>query len=225
MISKDFFYDGDHANRYLTGCVVRYNKEPILIQGANADYIRYTRLDGLWDVEFHDRVGPDLTGRVRISNPELDFSTPALGWVNFSFSHRKEEHNYALSICRTPQRMWKVGICLNSLHILRHNDLPPCPTRFRFSNPGFLELCKSKFPTVEEAHDRLGQNRQSVAFSRRWAIERHGGLLFHLKTSAVGTYKKEGREFVFSLSPEYHYLLQSLQNEGVTCQLSAITTD
>ena len=222
-----FFYNNEHKDRYLRGCVLLHNKSPVLIERLiDENYVRCEVLEGSWDYHFLGR-GERKTVELNLLDEGWEYGTSPTGFVNFTYEERGQVYNYAFSIHRVPSRMWKVGVTYQSITFSSLRGPPSCPLAFSFHNPGFIQLCQDSYPSLEETYDRVNARRNtttlSYAFSRKWATGKVGDrtlFYYNFMPLPIGHVEKTAEGPVLLLHQDYFYLQQLIESEGYRCELS-----
>lgn len=181
------------ANMRLGGTVVRYKTEPVYIHGhvdGGSCNMRATYLEG-----FNRRTEKHFI--VDANDPELDISSPPIGYVNTSI-------NDAVHVARHPYRRQKQGLDVGRLSI--HS--PGMSDSFIHISDefnGLAKTIKNIFPTFEEGLALVQTTKTSCAVSRHLALVPTGDssilMLYHL-VYPVGFYTKSDKTgFIF---PKYY---------------------
>lgn len=191
MAKKDF-YDVNHANLRLSGTIVRLGDLPIYISEVNEDWsVRAKYL-----ISYKDLRIPDL-----LNSEALDISPVPLG-----FCQMGETCSYLM---RMPRRRTKQGLSEDSINA--HDG----PRNFIMESKAYSQSLGNtiinNYPPLAAAIKMLGKGFYSVGIARNWALYRHGTrtLLLYKYYGQVG----ELANGVFSLTEEYRYLQESLDEE------------
>ena len=204
MKGKDF-YDLNHINNYLKSSLIRYDGEPIIPQDFSHEDDGKFRI---YYVNTRDRS----RGDARSDDPKLDYNPVPLGYVNWVVFGQRVNVYAAM---RIPLRVWKVGLCSKSLSIrpLGYTEDPPTTSKMMTSVQLAMTV-KGQYPTFAQACDEMIESEAGeafTAFSRRFAISKHGALynLYHQKP--VGSWNRGTREL--DLRPRFKFLHEVLAED------------
>jgi hypothetical protein len=191
-VAKKDFYDVNHANLRLSGTIVRLGGLPIYISEVNQDWsVRAKYL-----ISYKDLRIPDL-----LKSEALDISPVPLG-----FCQMGETCSYLM---RMPRRRTKQGLSEDSInsHDGPHNYIMESKTYSQSLGNTII----NNYPPLEAAIKMLGKGFHSVGIARNWALYRYDTrtLLLYKYYGQVG----ELANGVFSLTEEYRYLQESLDEE------------
>lgn len=198
------------ANQRLNNAVFMYNKEPVFCQGAfnhPDDGDLYLKL------LFIPRLAEEA--RVKITDPLIEIKCLPQGYVNTQFG--------ASYMARLPAvGNYKQGYDQNNISMSmydpddRYSGTPPWDGLLR--STGLRDMFQGKYPTVEEAVERLTNPRDetpaSVAFHRLFALrrdKRRKDFLLDYK----GEWIAFGSGKDFQLPNEFDYMRRQLAKHGI----------
>jgi len=191
MAKKDF-YDVNHANLRLSGTIVRLGGLPIYISEVYDDWsVRAKYL-----LSYKDLRIPNL-----LNSEQLDISPVPLG-----FCQMEESASYLM---RIPRRRTKQGLSEDSIN--SHDAPRNSIMESKAYSQSLGNTIINKYPPLKAALKMLGKGFNSVGIARNWA-------LYHQGTRILLLYKYHGQvgelaNGVFSLTEEYRYLQESLDEE------------
>jgi len=201
-------YDNiNDAARYLNGTICYWKGEPFYVDEMAND------VEG--GLEAIGRTLPLQRGnavRANIASPDFNAFKYQLGYCN-------RANGKAAYITRRPARIQSQGLVPSNLAVnfgdgtrfASRDDL-----RNWVSDPGFVDMLKGVYPTMEEARAKMMADKtiKSVAFDKHICLRRHESFtnLFYL------SYKGEDISWsddgAFALPDEYKYLTESCQPKG-----------
>lgn len=182
-----FFDNHRDACMRLEGTIITYRGKACTVGGVNDNLtLNLSRLSD----------GSVFEG-VKQKDPDIILRAPCLGYIN--------TEKGAIFAMRTPARMWKQGLHMRSVRF-KHQRFP-----FQVDNQTLSKCLDNEYPTLEEAMAGFKSTNpfnqkvpHSIAFSRRWAVGRDGGLLY--KGDKVGELKGEPM-----LADKFIWLAEDLQ--------------
>lgn len=189
------FWDKEHANSRLSGCVVRTKRgKPVYILEVFAEDEDSEEIVWAAICQF----SPDKAAKSLIKVSDLDLSPVPLGYVNSLFG--------AAYAYRLPKRMWKIGLTNeNFLTVSYQYGVNGCDVW----SDDVVNTIYGLYPSIQEAVDRLSAGPlPSIAFARNFALTSSLLLLYNGETK-VGVYNKDSKEMV--LNQDFFYLKEMLQ--------------
>lgn len=188
----------EEAKMRLDGCVVMYDDQPVYVEGIsgpNANLIAtcYTLPRN------RDRM------EISINDPLFDSRAVRLGYTNCGRS--------AYYVSRMPVRRYKQGVCAQNT-IAKSCDGRNVGFENVFRHAGFIESVKRKYPTLIECTQLLEKGEvDSVAFHHNFCLQRDslGFYVLYFKGERAAWGDPSG----FNLPSEYHWLEESLRENGV----------
>ena len=189
MDAKNFFYDKQHAQNYLTGGVLLHKQEPVYIQAVEGDKFPWT--------VYLQRLKNGSEYRASIT--ELDLKAPLLGMANIT--NESIGLIFPVYYSRLPIRQWKIGHSRNNTHLkmlLRTEQTAMEIAQPYMSFPGkaLYSSIVGKYPSLEDALRKFSDyNAIGVAFDRHWAVDRQKRL-YYKSIGRVGYIKKTSPIFV-----------------------------
>ena len=185
-MKKEFFFDTNHANNYLTNSIVRHaTGEPLIVNEVIDE--RKSREGEKNFQAYMTYLGTNIRGKIPVDQLNLD--PIPLGMCSW-FEDRDRKFVDAAMIYRTPARQWKVGLTTNNMrfHTVRWSNGDSIWLRLNkkqiLNSYPFLDMITGDYPTLEEAVSRIKRTKyRSVAFSRKFAI--CSGNLLHYKNEGV----------------------------------------
>jgi hypothetical protein len=197
----------DECQTRLNGTVILYKGEPVVVQQVEANGAEPCLLH----LKFLPRSRDSAT--VLVTDEDLEYRRFNLGYVNLAGG--------ATYAARWPiVEGYKQGLTCNNLKFTSIGGGQPAPNfQHIYVQPGFKDMLQGKYPTAEEAMERLlAQNEPpiSVAFQPDFAIRRdqfRGDFLLDYRGQKVGFGKNK-----FSVPQDYWYLREVLQKSGIPLQ-------
>jgi hypothetical protein len=192
-MSVNYNEDPAYANAKLHDTIVRFEGFPFYVNHISEDGMVRGRKLGQEGQSCH------------LSS--LDLSPIPLGYVNIDRS--------TTYLMRVPSRQWRQGIRSSNITSIggSHASL------FAGSASSFVNLVRNIYPTPNDCLDLINnQEVISQAFSRNFAISsinnkgKKGSILLY-KSLVVGTVSMGDMRASFNLSPSYHYLSETLEEE------------
>jgi hypothetical protein len=193
------FYDLNHAQSRLRDCVIRYKKEPIYIQSVDS------ARDGFYILEFIylpnvDTPNPEVI-RKRL-NEDFNLEPVPLGNIN--------HQNDCLFSCRSPARMWKVGLNTGNFYT---KQLGFSFRKSTITLKGLAPTIRGEYPDVESILEDLKIRPGHIAFSRNFSIIRTDKREFSLVFKCRKVIGKLNSKNKFNIDEDYFYLKEMLQEE------------
>lgn len=166
-MKKKTFYDGEHADAYLAGSVIRLAGNPIYINHV----IRTTNgedgfIASYWEL---GHVGGRNTKMVDLADPDIDLNPMPLGMLAIGGSYTSSCY-----LSRQPRRMWKQGLNINNL-IVELVGL----TAGHFSKSGVIvdpalgKTVRGEYFKLADAIAQTAKTGLAAAFGRKFAVEKN----------------------------------------------------
>lgn len=201
MKNKNFF-DLDHAHRYLTDSIIRYDGEPIYVENLTRDrgeIICFFRRLRNWQAIRENKLASN----------KFDMTPIPLGLVNF------EEFGLAattIKVSRVPRRGWKIGLNGNNVNFEALHDDAAVPRYRTLMHSTFLrDTVVNNFPSFNRVKSKvMGKFPDCMAFSRRFALDGHGRLFHMFEDKHVGSLNANGQPI---LSEKHEFLIQTLTED------------
>lgn len=206
------FYDENQASLYLTGCLVMYQGRPAFVTEVGNGRARITST--LYGI------------KTSVSIDSLDLSCIELGYVNFNKYNGRDSRGttsvfngqgYALSVCRLPTRMAKIGLHESNMGI----NYLPCQggpvdgisARHVLESHQLAKAIVKEFPSPKEA-TKLLDTCLSVAISTYFAVDAGSKNVYHLfyQNDPVGEYVNGGVKLFSHTS----FLKEKLEHQGIS---------
>lgn len=182
------YEEPQYAGTRLRESIVRFKGEPVFVLqvGAKGGKVAFQTLARAEDHE--------LAGIGECTLQDLDINPVPLGYVN--------EAKFAYYVSRCPVREdWRQG--------LRKNTMRTIPGGINVNFKFLRQTILGKYPNLKDALKLVNdRERESVAFSRSFAISR-GGILHHKGQWQVGEIDERG----YTLLPKFQWVEEALNEE------------
>ena len=165
------FHSWEHASSYLSGSVIRYNDEPVMVDHVDEEN----------NLVFYPIKTLGGNSRVRVTTTELDdrginMKPVPLGMFNFC-----NEDGYVLDsayLSRVPNRGWKIGLTSHNMntYVVRSsydNVIANYRNNNLIKSTSFFNTVMNIYPTYQgvlEEFETAMSRRRSIAFSRNFTI-------------------------------------------------------
>lgn len=202
------FFDLTQAQNYATGSVILYDDVPYYVIGVEGGDSRNGFSMVLQELNYV-QDSPENMWNNRItansSSVRISYNIPDLGLLNY----RINKNNTVISAARTPSRIFKIGLSVNSLFLFGWHKLSSSVRASNVITSTALRDCiLNRYPLYSEALKTIKERKSEVAFSKRFAIGGEERYLFY-KDEQVPVGKIE--DDVPVLSEEFVYLKEMLQ--------------
>lgn len=178
------YESANDINQRLTGSVVRYKGEPVLV-GEVVGAKGHVSITHLYTDE-----------NERVLYTDLDLTPVPLGntFVNGNVAF----------IQRKPARKWKQGLSNDNMNVKSF-----VPVRgLRNTSDAVIRTIKGEYPSIEDAFQKVRSGEyQGCPFSREWAVVMYDGDLSIVHRGEIVGYVTDK---TIKLMPEKYYLQESL---------------
>lgn len=198
------YYQHSDAKMRLDGTICLFDGKPVLVQVVDKKHmVRICPVDKIHTVH------PKDWQEVLYTDDKFSYKSPPLGYVNYN--------KQAYYLTRIPDRKQRQGLTLDIL-TSRPKMLPGYSFESAIFNQGYIDLCRNKYPTIDEAIKLLDSDKaESVAISRSTALSFLGrnvlGLLY--KGRQVGI--RNGQRWQLFDQPQKPFLTKLMNKEGIYC--------
>lgn len=173
-------------NSRLNNSIVRYRDHPVNLTLVDS---RVFQLDPIHaDSKFARlQISPD--------DPELDISTPPLGWINF----RHPDYDASIYIERTTVRKWRQGLCQSNTCCYRLSGSSISrvgSTQHFLYSKGYEDLVLNRYQSFEVSLKKLlsGPKCHSIALSKNIALSKKDKIItVFYKLEEVGWFSADER--------------------------------
>lgn len=128
---------------------------------------------------------------IKCNDPNLDISTPPLGWMNIEV----EKTEYAMYVVRQGLRKWQQGISGSNTkgYLLYRNALAPKNTRDYLYSKAYDNAVRNIFLPLDICIKKIKtKNCESIAVSRDICLSKHGDLVtVYYKMDEVAMFSPE----------------------------------
>lgn len=198
------------ANRRLSGCIVLVDDRPVSVGEVstirNVPTIRY-RKEGDPNDPYNGWTADGGYYSIPLDDPSVNVFDIPLGYMNTSLKE-------AIYVTRHPVRGQRQGLQNNGVSFSpsKTNPFVHYNVNSAVREPGFTEMVQGRYPTFDEARERVMKGEHSVAFSRRLALQQNARgfpmyLMYRGEQIGWGVPEKGP----FELPKEYAFLREQLQ--------------
>ena len=195
------FYDEHTARSYLINSIIRYKNTPIMITEVQETLDNNKQ----FRVTFN-RLGDHNNRLLFLPDRQIDMNPVPLGMLN--------GNKTSCFVSRIPVRNWKIGLSAQNCHfkpILRQrlDEGGEEEDTFFLASVAMKNTIEGKYPSYATCYRSIiAGNRQTYAFSRRFAIDRQG-LSYKSIDEPIGICEKTKPQ----LFDQYQYLEQVLEKD------------
>lgn len=209
-MTKKFFWDLEHARRYLEHSLLFKNGEPLYIDRVRRPSRKFVA-ECLPQAMLWGKQVPRQ--EVEVYDDGVVLSPERMGFIPVPPEWNDHDKFIAIFANRRPSRTWKTGLCEDNLIGSCVGKLASdyyAPGDYLIRLPSLGVVVTGRYPRYEDALKAMDKgNHMQIPLARNWAIQDDGAVLYAKFTKPVGKWTENG----IKLDENRDFLQEALDQE------------